>query len=435
MGAKRLGLPSKINWLALAAYLVMLGAALLVARRYANPAPPSRIVIATGADEGDYQTYAALYRSIIKKSGIELSIRQSTGTVENLRLLKDPKSAVDVAFVQDGLDDSEEESRLVSLGSLYYEPLWVFYPRRHGQPELSRFSQLSGKRLAIGEPGGGTQALAVRILKASGVDGTNTRLLYLSYVEAVQALRKGEIDAGFFLTTADDDLIKPMLADPNLRLMSADQAEAITRQLPFLNHLVLPHGAIDLQTNLPDQDVHLVASTATLVAREGLHPALIDLLLLAATEVHAEPGFFEKKGEFPIDKDYDFRISPEAKRFYKSGERFWLRYLPFWVANLAERFIHVVIPLLALLFPLFRTVPRLREWWIKSGIYKRYGELKYLETQMKAETDRQKFAEHLRELDGIEDRVNHMKVPLEYSEHLYGLREHIEFVRGKLTRA
>lgn len=434
MGAKRLGLPSKSSWLALGAYLIILVAALLIARRYANPAPPSRIVISTGADEGDYQSYAALYRGIIKKSGVELVIRPSSGTTENLRLLKDPSADVDVAFVQDGLDDSDEESSLVSLGSLYYEPLWVFYPGRPGTPPLTRLSQLRGRRLAIGERGGGTQALAQRLLKASGVDDQNSHLLNMSYVQAVQALRKGELDAGFFLTTADDDLIKPMLADPNLRLMSVDQAEAITRQMPFLHHLVLPHGAIDLQANLPAEDVHLVASTATLVARDSLHPALIDLLLLAATEVHSEPGIFENKGEFPIDKDYDFRISAEAKRFYKTGERFWLRYLPFWVANLAERFIHVVIPLLALLFPLFRTVPRLREWWIKSGIYKRYGELKYLETQMKAASGPDKLAEQLRELDRIEERVNHMKMPVEFTEHLYVLREHIEFVRSKLTR-
>ena len=149
MGAKRRGLSSKINWLAFAAYLVILGAALLVARRYANPAPPSRIIISTGADEGDYQTYAALYRSIIKKSGVELVIRPSSGTVQNLRLLKDPKSDVDVAFVQDGLDDSDEESSLVALGSLYYEPLWVFYPGRPGTPPLTRLSQLRGRRLCV----------------------------------------------------------------------------------------------------------------------------------------------------------------------------------------------------------------------------------------------------------------------------------------------
>lgn len=425
-----LGLSSKVRWLALGSYVLLLLVALIVAHRYANPAPPERIVISTGADEGDYQTYAGMYRDSIKKSGVELVVRPSTGTVQNLSLLKDPRSDVDVAFVQDGLDTSEEDSPLFSLGSLYYEPLWVFY---RGEAQLTRFSQLVGKKLAIGVRGGGTQALAERLLTASGVDETNSTFLYLEYDAAVAALKSGAADAGFFLTTPDDELIKTLLATAELRLLSVDQAEAITRQLPFLHHLVLPHGAIDLKTNLPAEDVHLVSSTATLVARKDLHPALIDLLLRAATEVHSEPGIFEKKGEFPVDKDYDFRISPEAKRFYISGERFWLRHLPFWLANLVERFIHLV-PLLALFLPLVRIVPRFVEWWSKSGIYKRYGELKYLETQLKNETDYVRYTEHLKELDGIEDRVNRMKVPLEYAQHVYSLREHIEFVRGKLTR-
>lgn len=424
-------LSSKFRWLALGAYGLLLFFAALAVHRYANPPPPDRIVISTGADEGDYQTYASQYRDLIRKSGVELVVRPSTGTVQNLSRLRDRGSDVDVAFVQDGLDTSEEESSLVCLGSLYYEPLWVFY---RGEPELTRFAQLAGKRLAIGVLGSGTQALSARLLKASGIDEKNAQFLYMEYDAAVAALKSGAVDAGFFLTTADDDLIKTLLNLPELRLLSVDQAEAITRQLPFLHHLVLPHGTIDLQTNLPAQDVHLVSSTATLVARDTLHPALIDLLLRAATEVHAEPGVFEKKGEFPVDKAYDFRISPEAQHFYKSGERFWLRHLPFFLANLVERFIHL-LPLFALFLPLVRIVPRFLERWIKSGIYKRYGELKYLETQMKAETDHARYAKHLKELDEIEDRVNHMKVPIEYAEHLYVLREHIEFVRNKLTRS
>lgn len=422
---------TKTNWLLIVIYAVLAVFALLTAKRYANPAPPSRLVISTGDDEGDYQTYAEQYKSIIQQSGVELVIRKSAGPSQNLGLLNDPKSGVDVAFMQDGLEPNGEDSDLVSLGSLYYEPLWVFY---RGSTELSRFSQLVGKKLAIGEPGSGTAMLSQRLLSASGVDDKKVEFHYLHYAQAVAALQKGEVDAAFFIATPDDTLIKELLTKTDLRLMSFDQAEAIARQMPFLHHLVLPHGTIDLQRNIPEQDVHLVSSTATLVARASLHPALIGLLLKAATEVHSEPGIFEHKGEFPIDKDDDFPVSPEAKRYYRSGAPFWQHYLPFWLAILVERFLLVVLPLLALIVPLVRSVPKLLAWRIRSRIYKRYGLLKYLETQLKAETDDKLYAEHLRQLDQIDEGVNHMKVPLEFAEHLYVLRQHIDFVRGKLTR-
>jgi hypothetical protein len=242
------------------------------------------------------------------------------------------------------------------------------------------------------------------------------------------------VEVAFFLATPDDPLIDKMLGDKAFRLMSFDQAEALTRKYPYLHHLVLPHGAINLGRNLPEQDVHLVSPTATLVVRDSLHPALIYLLLKAAAQVHNEPGIFEKKDEFPIDKDYAFPLSDDAKRFYKSGAPFWQRYLPFWIATLVDRFILVMLPLLALLVPMIKLIPRVLNWRVRSRILQRYGELKYLETQIKAEKNDQKYSKHLEELDVIEDRVNHMKVPLGFSEHLYVLREHIHFVRGRLRR-
>ncbi len=342
----------KANWLILAAYAALLVAAVCVAKRYANPAPPNHIVISTGDDEGDYQSYAEQYKTLIKKSGVELVIRPSTGTAENLSRLKDAGSDVDVAFIQDGLEPNSEDSGLVSLGSLYYEPLWVFY---RGDAVVNRFSQLVGKKLAIGEQNSGTAMLSQRLLKACGIDDKNVQFQNLHYKQAAEALKKGEVDAAFFIATPDDALVKQLLLESDLKLMNVDQAEAITRQMPFLHHLILPHGTIDLHNNIPGEDVHLVSSTATLVARQGLHPALIGLLLKAATEVHSDPGIFEQKGEFPEDKDYDFPISPEAKRYYTSGAPFWQRYLPFWVATLVERFILVVLPLLALILPLLHS--------------------------------------------------------------------------------
>ncbi|MGZ3686766.1 MAG: TAXI family TRAP transporter solute-binding subunit, partial [Bdellovibrionota bacterium] len=92
------------------------------------------------------------------------------------------------------------------------------------------------------------------------------------------------------------------------------------------------------------------------------------------------------------------------------------------------------IPMLALVLPVFRAIPKFKDWRIKSRIYQRYGELKFLETQIQPDSRKEHYAEYLKKLDAIEDRVNQMKVPLDYSEHLYGLREHIHFVRGRLEQ-
>lgn len=404
---------------------------LVVAYKFVDPAPPNHIVISTGADEGDYLSYAKLYKDIIKDDGVTLEIRPSKGAADNLRKLQDPNSDVDVGFVQDGLGSADAAPDLVSLGSLYYEPIWVFYRAKN---QVTRFSELEGKRIAVGESGSGTETLVLRLLKESGVDLKNSTLLHTSWQASEDALVKGEADAAFFIATPDDPLIEKLVENKAIRLMSLDQAEAISRQIPFLHHLVLPHGAIDLKRNLPEHDVDLVSPTATLVARDSLHPALINLLLKAASQVHGEPGILEKMNEFPIDKDYAFPLSDEAKRYYKSGTRFWQRYLPFWLAALVERFILVVLPASALIYPLIKLVPRILDWRLRSRFYQRYGELKFLETQIKGERTPDKYAQHLIELDAIEDRVNHMKTPLDFSDHIYGLREHIDFVRARLKR-
>lgn len=405
--------------------------ALIVAYIYLDPAPPSHLVIATGGGEGDYMIYAKLYKEILKKEGVDLEIRTTGGPVENLQLLEDENSNVDVGFVQDGLGNIDQQPDLVSLGSLYQEPIWIFY--RNGS-ELTRLSQLEGKSIAIGPDSTGTNVLAKKLFQESGVDEKNAKFVPLGLTAAANSLRQGLVDAAVFLGNADDPLVEQLVLDPSLRLMNFDQAEAITRQIPYLHHLILPHGAFDLKRNLPAQDVHLVSPAATLVARDDLHPALVFLLLKAATQVHGAPGVFEKKDEFPTDREFTFPLDRDAKAFYKSGAPFWQRHLPYWLASLVDRFIIIMIPILALVLPLIRLVPKIYVWRIKSKIYKRYGELKFLEMQLKPETTFDELPRFLSLLDEIEVRVNQMKVPVDYSDHIYVLREHIDFVRGRLVR-
>ncbi len=404
-------------------------AAASVAYKFVNPAPPNRIVISTGDDLDDFQTYAKIYKDLLKEDGIELVARPSSGPSENLKRLKDNASGVQVGFVQDGVGNPDEAQDISSLGSVYYEPVWVFHS---GKSSITRLSELIGQRIAIGKVSSGTNILARRILKLNGVTALNSEFIESGKKAAVEDLISGKVDTAIFLTTGDDPLIATLLNEPKLKLISLDQAEALTRQIPFLHHLVLPHGAIDLQANIPSQDIHLVAPTVTLLVRDDLHPALVYLLLKAAVQIHSAPGLFEKKDEFPIDKDFQFNLRDEAKNFYKSGTPFWQRFLPFWLATLLDRFLLLVIPVVALFLPMIKLVPKLYVWRIRNRIFQRYGELKFIETQAHPGENSEKYSELLEKLDAFESKVNQLKVPLDYSDYIYSLREHIDFVRIRI---
>ena len=396
---------------------------------FTDPTPPKHIVISTGEGEGEYEQYAKLYQELLHDEGVKLELRTSSGSSQNYQRLKDPNSDVEIGFVQDGFGSPEEAPDLVSLGSLYYEPIWIFY---RGHAHWSRLSDLQSKKIAIGKDGGGTQALTLKLLKASGITEVNSKMIHLGWEDSVKAFKNNEIDAAFFLATPRDALIQKLLRDPTLHLMSLDQAEGISRQMPYLHHLILPHGSIDLNANIPSEDVHLTSPTATLLVKDSLHPSLMYLLLKAATQVHGEPGLFEDKNEFPEDKDFQFPMAEEAKSFYKNGLPFWQKMLPFWLASLFDRFLLVALPALALILPLLKLIPKLYQWRIRKRIYQHYGDLKFLEIKSGDAKTPQVLEKHLAELDQIETRVNRMKLPLDFSDHLYSLRGHINFVRQRL---
>ena len=410
--------------------LILFIVAAVVLHRYLDPAPPNHFTIATGDNEGDYQTYAKDYVEILKRDGVTLNIRASKGPIENLKMLEDDSAGVDAAFVHDGLGSPQEQPDVVSLGSLYYEPLWIFY---RGKKEYTRLSQLQGLRIAVGHEGQGTRAIAIKLLKQGGITDQTAQLLPIGSAEAVDALKSGSADVAFFLLTPEDPLVRDLSRNKELKIMSLDQAEAISRRNPYLHHLTLPHGVLALKLGIPDRDVDMVAPTATLLVRDDLHPALVYLLLKAAAEVHSQPGMLEHRGEFPTNKDDEFPLSEDAQQFYKSGGPFWQRYLPFWLAAWLDRFILVVIPLMALVIPLVRLIPRIYAWRIRSRIYKSYGELKFIETQSREKVSPEERRHILHQLDSVEDRVDRMKLPLEYTEHIYSLRGHIHFVRERLT--
>jgi uncharacterized protein len=410
---------------------LVLAAGLLLGYLYVDPAPPRKLHMTVGRDDDAYRDYADRYKEALAADGITLGIELSAGAPEDLVRLRDRKFDADIGFVQDGLHDGKDVD-LLSLGSVNYEPIWVFY---RGTRPISRLSAFEGKRIAIGADGSGTQVFSRRLLGATGLTESNAALRAIGGDAAVGVLKAGEVDAAFFLGTPGSGLIRSLLDDPDLHPMNFDQADAYSRQFPFLHPLVLPHGAIDLSRNIPSQDLHLLATTSTLVIRETLHPALVSLLMKAMKEIHGEATLLNKEHEFPADRDVDFQLSPDAERFYKSGPPFLQRYLPFWLATFFDRSLLVLLPLLAIMVPLIRIVPTIYAWRVKNRMYRWYGELKFLETQLRDASAPEHFDEYLAKVDWIEEQVAHMRIPINYSEHFYVLQEHIDLVRRKTLRS
>ena len=398
-------------------------AAFVIAFQFIKPAPPDRVVMATGGVDGAYHAFAQRYAAFLAREGITLELRPSAGSIENLGLLREGE--VSLAMVQGGVGENDPESPLVSLGSLYYEPLWLFH--RKDVP-FKHLSDLAGRRLAIGPEGSGTRALAGRLLRDNGVDESGW--VDLGGGAAVDALIGGELDAAFFVISAKSDLVARLLRHPEISLAGFTRAGAYTRRYRFLNNLELPQGVVDLAADIPGRNVSLLAPTANLVADPDLHPAVIDLLLLAATEVHMGGGWFEGQDEFPMPGLLAFPLSKEAQRFYKNGPPFLQRYLPFWAASLVDRLKVMLLPLIVLMLPLIKVMPPIYTWRMRARVYRWYDELEQAEQQLASgERDVDWVS---RELTRIETEVQQIKVPLSFTDQLYHLRQHIDLVRREI---
>jgi TRAP transporter TAXI family solute receptor len=422
-----------IDWVALRDFsvttiplAVLIVGSFWFAFQFVRPAPSDRLVITTGPEGGAYEAHAKRYRDIIARNRVQVELRPSSGSVENLqRLATDP--TIDAALVQSGVAESSQKEGLVSLGSVYPEPLWVFY---RGEENLERIAQLKGKHLAIGPEGSGVRALAQRLLSAHGIGKDAATLLDLPIGESAGAMGRGEIDVAFIVAGAESPVVQELLRLEGVRLMSMTQAASYTRLFPFLSSVTLPRGVIDLVRDIPTHDTTLLAANANLVARKDLHPALTSLLIQAAIEVHNPAGLFHGTGEFPSAAASEFRLSEEAVRHYKSGPPFLQRYLPFWLAVFVERMVVLVVPLIVVLIPVMRFLPSIYSWRVKRRVYRWYGELKQLEHDVEQPHEPEKISEFLTRLENIEDRASQVKVPLAFADLLYNLRLHIQLVRA-----
>lgn len=394
-----------------------------------RPAPPNRVVILSGPEDSSYYSAAQRYAKLIESHGIKVDVKTTDGSVDNLKMLLDRKQVADVGFVQTGLADDDKAPGLMSLGTIYVQPVMVFY---RGAANIERLTQLRGKRVAIGPDGSGTAAVALKMFEENEMGKKDVKLIEIDGDDAIAALLAHKVDA--LIATGEQvrgKKVRELMQKPGIKLMNFRQADGYRRRLKFLSRLVAPEGSFDLGRNLPPQDTELVGTPVELIAREGLHPAISDLLIAAARDVHGKPGMYRKAGEYPAAIEHDIPLSEEARRYYTSGSPFLYKRLPFWLASLVDRILILVLPLLIVVVPASRLVAPLYQWRMRSRIYRWYGALMTLEREMLARPDDEARQQIRRRLEAIEDSVNSLQLPLAFADQVYVLREHIAMVRSR----
>jgi len=411
---------------------------LVLAYFWLQPNPPKHVVLATGPARSAYDEFGERYRKALEPYGIEVTLLPSQGSLDNLQMLRDGRA--DLAFVQGGSNDrpSSEDAALVSLGSLFLEPLWLFYredvyrdevERRPAMRQITSLTQLQGLQINVGNRGSGVPVLMEKLFSVNRIDPATMRLTRLEETPATAALLDGQVDAVVFASAPEALMVQMLLSTPGIRLMDFSQSEAYSRRLPFLTPVVLPRGVVDLSADQPPQDIRLVATTTELLARSGTHSAILELFAQAATDIHGPAGWFERAGTFPAIQRSGYTISQEAERTYRQGQPFLQRYMPFWLANLVVRMWLVIGIVLALALPLTRVVPPLYTFHVRKRVFRWYGKLRDIERKLHAHPE--KTRDLLRELDHLEQRVEHIAVPLSHADELYQLRTHIEAVRHR----
>lgn len=415
-------------WLILAVVAVATAMVLVL-----DPAPPRELTLATGQPGGAYQAFGERLAQELARQGITLHLRTTQGSAENLRLLASPAEDVTIALVQTGLP-APEHATLHALGSLFYEPLWVF---TREDLTLATLRDLRGRRVAAGAEGSGTLPVVERVLEVNGLLGAGepaVELLRIGGTEAVQALRDGRVDAACFIGAPSGALIRELLHDPRLRFHGLRRERAYETAFPNLATLHIGEGQLDLAANIPADDRILLAATVSLVVNDSFHPGLTPALLESATALLRDGGALERPGTFPAPRPTDYPLLAEADHYHKHGPPFLMRYLPFWAATLAFRIFIMLVPMLALLIPLFRVAPPLYRWRTRRRIFRWYGHLRQVDQHLASGAGADLIQADIEKLHALQNEILTVKVPHSYADELYALHLHIDWVIQRLER-
>ncbi|MEK8092770.1 TAXI family TRAP transporter solute-binding subunit [Methylocystis sp. IM3] len=413
--------------------IVALAATLVGIALFSNPPPPGRVVLAAGAPGSSYSAFAEKYKKFFAARGIILEVRQTQGALENARLVTDAGSDVDAAFIQAGLIDPQAAANVRSLGSLNYAPVWLFFRGSDNNGKLQKFMELGQRRIAIGPAESGSYAAAMRLL-ALNKQPVSRNLVVMPLAEAVAAINRNDLDAVLLVDGVDSEIIRALVRNPDLQLANFARAAAYARAVSHWQALTVPMGGLDLARNFPPQDTHIVATTTDLVVKETVHPAIQMLFLAAAQAVNGREAFFEKRHEFPSFKNDDLEESEEAKIFYKNGEPFLMRFLPFWLAEFFNRMSFYLFPLFLLSYP---TIKLILDYRVKQGRIKInavYRKLAALENQLTYSFDPFNRENYITQLNTMERTAMALRLPRELSGEYFMLRSSINYIRTCLLR-
>ena len=419
-------------------FLLLAGMLLALAYWWLDPNPPKRVVLATGPAQSAYDEFGKRYVKLLAARGIEVVLLPSEGSSANLALLQSGKA--DLGFVQGGSIGAEsaesKNGNISSLGSLFVEPVWLFYredtaKKINANATFSSLAELKNLRVNVGTAGSGVPNLVDKLFDINRIDPASIKKSQLEQTPATMAFLAGELDAIVFASAPESLMVQMLLQTPGVKLMSFTQSEAYSRRLPFLSPALLPRGVVDIATDIPAQDVRLVASTTALLTRAETHPALVQLFSQASQTIHGGAGWFNRARDFPNATHSEFDLSKEAERNLKSGAPLLQHYLPFWMANLIERMWLALGIIVAILLPLSRIIPPMYKFRIRSRIFKWYGQLRHIEEQLVKNPEAKSSLRT--ELDDLDARVGTISVPLSYADELYALRNNIALVRQKLV--
>lgn len=435
--ALRLALLGLRDLLASAGPVLVLALAVLAAAYwYLQPQPPKQVRLATGPAGSAYAAFGERYAQALRAHGITVVLQPTDGSLENLALLR--RGEADLAFVRGGSADpvADEEAGLLSLGALFYEPLWIFYrpdalrPAEQKGGALQSLARLRPLRLNVDKPGSGVPDIVERMLRANRIDPASMQLSHLAQSPAAEALQAGLLDAVVLASAPESPLVQQLLRTPGIALLDLRQSDAYTRIFPFLSAVHLPRGIVDLANDQPGQDVAMLAATTSLLVREQTHPALRQLFAQAAQGIHGGAGWFNGPRDFPNTRTSELPVSSEGDRAINGQPPFWQRYLPFWASNLVERMWLVLGGLVVLLLPLSRIVPPLYTFRVRRRVFRWYARLREIESRAEhASHPPERLLEELDQLDRVVDKV---AVPLSYADELYALRHNIHAARKRV---
>lgn len=390
--------------------------------------PPSSIDIAAGPKGSYLYEIAQKYKVEFEKAGVQVNVMETSGTLENLEHVSHPDKMIEFGFLEGGAADRKDYPSLESLGSIAYAPIWVFY--RNDLGSIYDINELKGKRIAIGGTSQGIHANALDLLNAVGINSSNSKLLNIGREEALKALHSNQIDAMFYSAPAEDPLVKILFNDARLKPLQWPDAEGIARNLREYHVLILPFGAIDLANSMPAKDMKVLATTITVITKKDTHSALIYLMMGVMDDIHEAPSIMHAENEFPSDKDVDFPLSDDAEDYYKKGGKpFLQRYLPYWAASFLGKLLLILVPLLAIFYPLSQAYPSLQQWYYTNRVNRFYDQLVKIEKRLDHGADLEIIKYDIQVLRAeIELLIKLEKIPSMYTNLLYDLRGHVSQV-------